>query len=318
MRHLLPVSGKDSLACGLVQTAREPDLPYEPFFTDTGCELPDTYRWLDSVEEKTGWTIKRIGASLVDIIKGYGGFLPSAKQRYCTRQSKILPMIQWIGDAEATIYYGLRADEPRAGFDPTGTPNIHPRYPLQEGPIGYDLRGVLTILEAKDLLPPAFEWTSLLELLERNYPAWDADLPVWLRRMLLAWRSRANCAQCFYQAQYEFAGLFEHEPETFGWVEDLERWADEQRANLSEPEQIEIAADLFGPAVTLLIERGEYTIRQGYQIARFRDPAVRDKVRMRRAKAVIKAAEQFRAGQRLGLDLDTSIAATSCGVLCGK
>ena len=34
MRHLILISGKDSLACAIVQTERAPSLPYEFVFND--------------------------------------------------------------------------------------------------------------------------------------------------------------------------------------------------------------------------------------------------------------------------------------------
>ena len=64
MRHIIPISGKDSLATALVQTTRYPNLPYEFLFNDVGCELPETYAWLDAVERKTGWKINRVGKCL--------------------------------------------------------------------------------------------------------------------------------------------------------------------------------------------------------------------------------------------------------------
>lgn len=38
MRHIIPISGKDSAATALVQMAREPSLPYESDFAVLGAE----------------------------------------------------------------------------------------------------------------------------------------------------------------------------------------------------------------------------------------------------------------------------------------
>ena len=110
MRHIILISGKDSLAAALVQTARDDSLPYEYIFNDVGAELPETYEWIEKVKRKTGWPIKTIGRSLQARIRSYGGFLPGVKQRYCTKETKIEPTEELIGGDECTVYYGLRAD----------------------------------------------------------------------------------------------------------------------------------------------------------------------------------------------------------------
>lgn len=52
MRHIIPISGKDSLWTAIYQKQKDPSLPYEYLFNDTGAELPDTYAWLDKVERE--------------------------------------------------------------------------------------------------------------------------------------------------------------------------------------------------------------------------------------------------------------------------
>ena len=42
MRHIIPISGKDSLATAISQRARFPDVPYEYVYNDTRMELPET------------------------------------------------------------------------------------------------------------------------------------------------------------------------------------------------------------------------------------------------------------------------------------
>lgn len=90
MRHVIPISGKDSLACALIQTVRQPDVPYEFFFNDTGCELPETYDWLDRVERTTGWKLNRIGKSLEAIIHAED-MLPSSQVRFGDHYCDELP-----------------------------------------------------------------------------------------------------------------------------------------------------------------------------------------------------------------------------------
>lgn len=161
MRHLMLISGKDSLAAALVQTARAPELHYEFVFNDVGTELPEAYAWLDEVERKTGWEIKRVGVSLLEKIAAFGGYLPSRRNRYCTRSGKIEPMEELIGEDECTVYYGLRADEDRVGYVPFRKPNMTPAYPLRDS--GIDLQGVFSILDARGLVPPDFFWGRLYD-----------------------------------------------------------------------------------------------------------------------------------------------------------
>ena len=42
MRHIIPISGKDSLSTALVQLAKQPEIDYEFMFNPTGQELPTT------------------------------------------------------------------------------------------------------------------------------------------------------------------------------------------------------------------------------------------------------------------------------------
>lgn len=159
MRHIVLISGKDSLATALVQTAYRPGLSYEYVFNDVEAELPETYAWMRTVEAKTGWDIKRVGKSLPAKIRSYGGFLPGPRARYCTRECKIDPTEEYIGADDCTVYYGLRADEQRIGYVPIGKPNITPVYPLRDHSI--DLQGVFSILDARGLVPPDFFWPRL-------------------------------------------------------------------------------------------------------------------------------------------------------------
>src|SRR5579862_9164612 len=100
MRHIIPISGKDSCATAIVQITRNPNLSYELFFSDVGSELPETYQWLDKVERKLNIKINRVGESLEQVIYNQG-ILPSPKVRFCTRIAKIEPMEKWIGNDEA-------------------------------------------------------------------------------------------------------------------------------------------------------------------------------------------------------------------------
>ena len=99
MRHIIPVSGKDSAATAVVQMARRPDLPYEFLFCDVRMELPETYAWIDRLESHLGVTIVRVGRSLEDIIAGEN-MLPSHGKRSATAW-KIFPIRDYLAGDEA-------------------------------------------------------------------------------------------------------------------------------------------------------------------------------------------------------------------------
>lgn len=288
MRHLVPISGKDSFAAALIQTTRYPDLPYEFFFNDTEQELPETYAWLDKVQAQTGWQIQRIGANLERIIEQHG-MLPSHRQRFCTRDAKIRPMERRFGRKEITVYYGLRADEAsRIARRPSDT--WEHVYPLAEA--GIDLRGVWLILKAQDLLPPAFFWPSLYyrvcEMLGSGI-GWIDELAEWEQRVLFAGRTRANCYFCFYQRQYEILWLAETHPDLLwraSWIERRNR------------------------------RKMAYSFREGF----FFDEIVsrRQIILDRRAKEVCGIIKKRVNRGLFDEPGDTEIALTSCGLLCGK
>lgn len=215
MRHIIPISGKDSLWTAIVQQRRMPELDYEYLFNDTGQELPETYQWLSDVETSLKLSITHVGRDLEDVMYDQG-ILPSPMARYCTRMSKIYPMEDYIGKEPAYIYYGIRADENRPGYNNAKRPNIVPKYPLVEE--NQTIHDVYAGLHALNLLPPAFEWRSLIqktkELLGEDASLIDKLHPL-THRQLFAWRSRTNCYFCFYQRRYEWIGLAEHHPDLF-------------------------------------------------------------------------------------------------------
>ena len=163
LRHICLISGKDSLATTIVQMERSPDLPYEFLFNPTGLELPEVFDWLDAVEKALGIEIIQVWVDLEELIKKNNYFLPSQRARYCTRQCKIEPMEEYVGEDEAFVYYGIRADENRTGHVPKHD-NLTPKYPLIEE--GIDLNGVYRIINDKGLKPPTFFCVMTYELVK--------------------------------------------------------------------------------------------------------------------------------------------------------
>jgi hypothetical protein len=222
LRHIIPISGKDSLATAIVQWNRQPELDYEFVYNPTGLELPEAFDWIKRVGEYFGEEVNIVSKPLKDIIEiNYNYFLPSPMARYCTKESKILPFIEWIGGEECFAYYGIRADEQREGFNNTTSKNITPIYPLKE--LGVNLEMVLTIVNKVGLKPPTFFWSEIYEAVKKNMAFDPKDiLKEWQFDALFSWRSRLNCDRCFNQRLYEWVGLLEHYPERFWEAESWE------------------------------------------------------------------------------------------------
>jgi 3'-phosphoadenosine 5'-phosphosulfate sulfotransferase (PAPS reductase)/FAD synthetase len=222
MRHIQPISGKDSLATAILQKRREPDLPYEYLYNPTGMDLPEVDTWLSLVEDYLGVKIERVGDDL-EAIMYEQKILPAHKTRYCTRLAKIIPMEEWIGTEQATVYYGIRADEHRAGYQSLSGGNITPVYPLKEE--GYTLPMVWELVSQLDLLPPRFFWQSMYDMVVKRLGVASELLTgykPWEMNVLFAWRTRPNCYHCFYQSLWELAGLLEHHPDLFWHTADIE------------------------------------------------------------------------------------------------
>lgn len=290
MRHVIPISGKDSLATAIVQTARDSTPIYEYLHNDTEMELPETYEWLSLVEKTLRIKIVRSGKSLDTVIREQG-FLPSFQKRFCTKYSKIFPMRDYIGKREsAVLYIGLRADEDRAGYKAEGSLRVC--YPLKE--LGITLPMVYQIVDSKGLRPPTFFWSRLHQSVcaRMGDAAWVIDeLPRWLFDRSFAWRSRPNCFNCFYQRRYEWVGLAEHHPDLFARAVNLER---------------EFGAGSFN------------WIAKDFPLIRIQDEA--DRIFNARVRAICdflnKRLQNVLWAEPLIDELDMT--QTSCGLLCGK
>lgn len=287
MRHLVPISGKDSFTAALIQKANEPNLPYEFFTNIVGKELPPFWDWLSCVEKELGQPVKRIESDLAAITQRKG-ILPSKKTRFCTQLAKITPMEQWIGSDTAVIYYGLRADEPeRGGYQSNG--RIIPKYPLREH--GINLLAVWTILEAKKLLPPSFVFPEIVEgvraRMGRDFEITNLLRP-WHYNQLFSGRTRQfNCYDCFFMRRYEFVYMFLHWPDYF--------W-----------EAVEVEENTGANGFTLI---------KDHPLRLFSDRA--DEVIARRVTAVTKTLYRL-AQLNIFDELPDELAMTSCGMFCGK
>ncbi len=196
-RHILGLSGgKDSSALAIYMRDRVPEMEY--VFTDTLKELPETYEFLAKLEAFLGKPIVRLNAErgFDHWLKVYGSYLPTPRQRWCTRMLKIKPFEKYVGDDDVVSYVGIRADEDREGYVST-KPNIRPVFPFKED--GITREDVLRILDEAGLgLPEYYKW-----------------------------RSRSGCYFCFFQRKSEWVGLLENHPELFEIAKSYEKYGTE-------------------------------------------------------------------------------------------
>jgi 3'-phosphoadenosine 5'-phosphosulfate sulfotransferase (PAPS reductase)/FAD synthetase len=219
-RHILMLSGgKDSTALALYMRDRVPEMEYA--FCDTDKELPETYEYLDKIEFFLGKKVVRLrdDRGFDHWLQVYGGYLPSSKMRWCTRQLKIKPFEKYVGDDEVMMYVGIRADEDRTAYVST-KPNIKTVLPFKDD--GITIEGVHRILEESGLGFPSY----------------------------YSWRTRSGCYFCFFQRRAEWVGLLEKHPDLFEKAKEYEKfdpetgerytWSGkESLEQLSQPERIQ-------------------------------------------------------------------------------
>lgn len=224
VRHVLSLSGgKDSAALAVYLRGRVPSMEY--IFHDTDKELPDTYEYLERLEGYLGCKIVRttFGTTFDDLLRQYGGMLPSNHRRWCTRMMKLQPFEDYIGNDYCLNYVGIRADEGRVGYI-SHKPNIRAVFPFREDGIDYD--GVQRILADSGLgMPPYTEWG----------------------------RTRSGCFFCFYQQKVEWVLLKQKYPDLYEEAKAYEKpnrvngnvffWC--QNESLEELEQPERMAEIL-------------------------------------------------------------------------
>ncbi|WP_162978909.1 phosphoadenosine phosphosulfate reductase family protein, partial [Pseudomonas aeruginosa] len=153
VRHILSLSGgKDSAALAIYMRDRVPEMEY--IFSDTGKELPETYDYLQRLENYLGKPLHRLNADLGfdHWYTMYGGMIPSNHRRWCTKMLKLKPFEDHCGNDQVINYVGLRADENRSGYISHKT-NIKAVYPFQQD--GLILRDIEEILRTSGVgMPP--------------------------------------------------------------------------------------------------------------------------------------------------------------------
>ena len=194
IRHICGISGgKDSSALAVYLRDKVPEVEY--FFCDTGAELPETYEYLTRLEVILGKPITRLNAQrgFDHWFEVFRGTLPSPQMRWCTKNMKIKPIEEWVGEIPVISYVAIRSDESNRKGHISTKSNIQTRFPFLENNIDHD--GVMRILADAGLgLPTYYEW-----------------------------RTRSGCYFCFYQRKAEWIGLADRHPALFERAIAIER-----------------------------------------------------------------------------------------------
>jgi hypothetical protein len=138
-RHLLGISGgKDSAALAVYMKDKYPQLDIEYYTCDTGKELEETYQLIKNLENYLGKKITLLKAArgsnespFDHFLKMYGGYLPSANSRWCTKKLKLEPFEKFVGQDNVISYVGIRGDEEREGYI-SRKPNIQSIFPFRK------------------------------------------------------------------------------------------------------------------------------------------------------------------------------------------
>ena len=236
-RHILSLSGgKDSAALAIYMRDRVAEMEY--IFSDTRKELPETYEYLNRIEDYLGKKINRLNADLGfdHWYEVFGGMIPSNHRRWCTKLLKLKPFEEFVGDDTVLNYVGLRADEDREGYI-SHKPNITPVYPFREA--GLVLRDIEQILQNNGIgMPPYTKWG----------------------------RSRSGCYFCFYQQKIEWVRLKETHPDLFERAKAYER-VYEKTGNFFTWSGRESLAEIEKPHRVIQIKT-EHELRRKRQIER--------------------------------------------------
>ena len=173
LRHVLGISGgKDSAALAIYMKDKYPEINIEFYTCDTGKELDETYQLIDNLEIYLGKKIIRLQAApgsdelpFDHYLKIYGGYLPSANARWCTKKLKLEPFEKFVGDDPVISYVGIRGDEDRDGYISKKS-NIQSIFPFRQNIWSEDV-------VSKVLLNSQLE--SVKKICEKLFVAKDSD-----------------------------------------------------------------------------------------------------------------------------------------------
>lgn len=198
--HCIPISGgADSSALALVLHKLFPHIPFQMVMSDTGAEADSTYQFLDLIEQTTGSKITRIKGELdlFELIEKFGGYLPGAGSRWCTRLTKLVPFQEYFktfNGAPVAMYIGIRSDESsRIGFSIEGVETIFPYIEM-----GWDRNDVFGLLSRSIGVPSTYQT-----------------------------RTRSGCTVCPFTRRQEVLGLYQSDSKSFTRGMLLEKLSEE-------------------------------------------------------------------------------------------
>lgn len=201
--HVVPLSGgADSTVLALLMKRLFPAVSFRFVFTDTGAEDETTYENLDRLERWLGQPIDRVQGAhdLFSLIDHYGGFLPGANSRWCTRELKLRPFESYLGglrdqhgsETQMHSYIGLRADETERVSLVSRKDWIHTHTPFRE--LGIRRADVFRILDETLGIPRFYTF-----------------------------KTRSGCTVCPYVRSTEIIGLYFNNRKAFEVGERLEK-----------------------------------------------------------------------------------------------
>lgn len=151
IRHVLGISGgKDSAGLSIYMKNHFPSIELDLYCCDTGKELDETYQLISKLESYLGKRVTMLEAvntskmTKPDYTNGsnkntpfdyylddYKGFLPSSFARWCTKNLKLKPFEEYIGDDPTISYVAIRGDEEREAYVSTKE-NVQTIFPFKK------------------------------------------------------------------------------------------------------------------------------------------------------------------------------------------
>lgn len=191
-RYAVGVSGgADSTALAILLKRLFPNQEIEYVFTDTHAEADALYENLDRLEQYLSINITRISheKGLYGLIDSYGGFLPSMRARFCTRDLKIIPYQKWVQSVLSTgqvlhSFVGIRADEEQRHGLVTTNQQLISHFPFQT--LGVFRKDVFQILQETIGVPSFYSG-----------------------------RTRSGCSVCPFMRKSELLATLRWEPRAF-------------------------------------------------------------------------------------------------------
>lgn len=195
MRYVSFSGGADSTALAIL--LHERGEVFELVFADTAAELPETYWTIPRVAHALGKRLHVLsGPTFFQCLANRNFFLPGPRVRWCTRELKEKPMLEWFTALKEPplVSIGIRAEEAHRWQKPPT--NVGSKYPYDRPLVdaGLEKRDVIALCLRYDLLNPCYEW-----------------------------RSSCSCFCCPFQRLSDWRNLAERHTDLFALAEEWER-----------------------------------------------------------------------------------------------